>query len=65
MEKFQYEELVIGPAAQQLRDSGRWTLNLSIAKHRGSGVTDKMFSAEKISFQPKKRERISRRSASI
>ena len=41
----QYKGYVITPIPDQLAESGRWTVKVSIARHSSSGVSQRPYSA--------------------
>ena len=45
MNEFPYKEYVIEALPEQLLDDDKWTINISIWKHRGGSSTNKPFSA--------------------
>ena len=45
MDTITYKGFEIKPTPMQLRDSGKWTMDLAILRHRGNRVTERQFSA--------------------
>lgn len=45
MSEIQYKGYTINANPEQLTETNRWTVNISIEKHHGGRVTDKPFSA--------------------
>lgn len=45
MSEIPYKGYLIKPAPLQLRDSGEWTMELVISKHRGNSVAERKYSA--------------------
>ena len=45
MSQIQYKGYTINANPEQLTETNRWTVNISIEKHHGDRVTDKPFSA--------------------
>ena len=45
MSEIPYKGYLIRPTPLQLRDSGEWTIEIYISKHRGNSVTERNYSA--------------------
>lgn len=45
MNEIQYKGYAIRPHPEQLVKNGKWTVNISVAKHRSDSVSNRRFSA--------------------